>query len=337
MRSQKVRAVVAMVIGVMLFGVVGVSFAQEIHTAYAYLLAAEEALDDPRPTPLVLLERASARLSAAARREAMADAADEIERRYATVGAEYQQSVYAYVHIAYDALRGADLREYRDLRLTAGRLSATERAAHVTSVAGAVGRGAPPEGYEPERSGPSGAADGGSVAPGRSTGSSSAPSPPRTTGAAGDVRALVVGAPDGSERLVSLDSASEREVLRLTNRERAAQGLPALSWDEDLADAARYHAADMALTGYFDHDSHDKNGDTLVFVCNTWDRIRVFGSGGGAENIAAGQTTAASVVSSWMNSDGHRANILGGSTRLGVGMYRGSAGYGVYWVQVFGR
>ena len=122
---------------------------------------------------------------------------------------------------------------------------------------------------------------------------------------------------------------AEAEVVELTNAERAANGCPALTADDRLATAARAHSADMAAQNYFDHVS--KDGRSFV------DRVRAAGyPSPGAENIAAGQRTAEAVVKGWMDSPGHRANILNCKLKaLGVGLARGGS-YGWYWTQNFG-
>ncbi|WP_367128868.1 CAP domain-containing protein [Saccharothrix sp. HUAS TT1] len=122
---------------------------------------------------------------------------------------------------------------------------------------------------------------------------------------------------------------AEDEVVELTNAERVANGCAALAADDRLAAAARAHSADMAAQNYFDHVS--KDGRSFV------DRVKAAGyPSPGAENIAAGQRTAAAVVKGWMESPGHRANILNCKLKtLGVGMARGGS-YGIYWTQNFG-
>ncbi len=122
---------------------------------------------------------------------------------------------------------------------------------------------------------------------------------------------------------------AEAKVVELTNGERAANGCPALAADDRLAAAARAHSADMAARNYFDHVSED--GRSFV------DRVKAAGyPSPGAENIAAGQRTAEAVVKGWMDSPGHRANILNCKLKaLGVGMARGGS-YGIYWTQNFG-
>ncbi|WP_433240742.1 CAP domain-containing protein [Actinomadura nitritigenes] len=117
-------------------------------------------------------------------------------------------------------------------------------------------------------------------------------------------------------------------VVALTNTERAKAGCRPLRVDKRLAAAARAHSADMAAHGYFDHDSLD--GDS------PWTRMLDAGyPAPGAENIAKGYATAAAVVGGWMDSPGHRANILDcGLRAIGVGMAAGPDG--PLWTQDFG-
>lgn len=120
------------------------------------------------------------------------------------------------------------------------------------------------------------------------------------------------------------------QVLTLVNAERAKAGCGSLATSSALQQAAQGHSADMAANDYFSHTSQD--GRTFA------DRIRAAGYTGGAiaENIAAGQATASAVMTSWMNSPGHRANILNCAYRyLGVGYAKGGT-YGTYWTQDFG-
>ena len=121
----------------------------------------------------------------------------------------------------------------------------------------------------------------------------------------------------------------ELKVLELVNAERAKQGLSALTWDSSLAAVAEAHSLDMAQNNFFSH--------TNLKGQSPFDRIKAFGISYSyaAENIAAGQKTPESVMNSWMNSEGHRKNILNGNlTRLGVGYVKGGS-YGHYWTQVF--
>lgn len=147
------------------------------------------------------------------------------------------------------------------------------------------------------------------------------------------------GCPTGSERVPAYNEGFEKEVLRLVNVERRKHGLPELQWNADLTRAARYHAADMAIEDYFNHTSYDRQGNRLISACDTWKRIQAFYASPGAENIAAGSRTPEGVMQQWMNSPGHRANILRrGLTQLGVGLYAAdNSKYGYYWVQNFGR
>ncbi|MGH7135167.1 MAG: CAP domain-containing protein [Pirellulales bacterium] len=104
----------------------------------------------------------------------------------------------------------------------------------------------------------------------------------------------------------------EQEVIDRTNAERKRYGLPPLVVDTSLIQSARKHAFWMASARVLQH-----------------------ASGAWAENIAQGQTTASHAVSSWMNSSGHRANILNRRhRRIGVAGYRSSGG-DIFWCQQF--
>jgi uncharacterized protein YkwD len=122
-------------------------------------------------------------------------------------------------------------------------------------------------------------------------------------------------------------SGPAAQVVELTNQQRTRNGCGALRVDARITAAAQKHSADMSANGYFSHDSQDGR---------TFDqRIRAEGyPSPGAENIAQGQRSAAEVVQAWMNSPGHRRNILDCSlTTIGVGW----ASTGNYWTQDFGR
>ncbi|GAA3678998.1 hypothetical protein GCM10022224_048980 [Nonomuraea antimicrobica] len=109
-------------------------------------------------------------------------------------------------------------------------------------------------------------------------------------------------------------SAAETAVVRLTNEARARQGCRPLTHDAKLHLAAERHSADMARNDYFSHDSLD--GRTFA------QRIRATGFvfSRAAENIAEGGPSAAAVVRRWLDSPGHRANIMNCSyTHIGVG------------------
>ena len=121
-------------------------------------------------------------------------------------------------------------------------------------------------------------------------------------------------------------------VVAITNLQRALHGCGPLRVNVHLVAAAQGHSADMAANDYFSHDS--QNGDT------PWDRMKAAGYVGWTlvgENIAAGQRSAQDVMTAWMNSPGHRANILNcGFTEIGVGYAVSSTGT-PYWTQDFGR
>lgn len=121
-------------------------------------------------------------------------------------------------------------------------------------------------------------------------------------------------------------------VIELTNEHRRAAGCANLTWNAALGTAAQRHADDMAANNYFSHNS--RNGTTFgTRIRQAGYRYRL-----AAENIAAGYQTPEEVVSGWMASPGHRANILNCRLRnvgIGYGESNGSA-YGTYWVQDFG-
>jgi len=134
--------------------------------------------------------------------------------------------------------------------------------------------------------------------------------------------------PTGKEDNRSSAPEAEKAVLAIVNKERRKHGLAALQWDPDLARAARFHAAHMANHRYFDHDTF-LPGKGKVMDCFV--RIQKFSPSCCSENIAFGNPTATEVMRSWMDSPGHRENILRKSARkLGVGCVGG------YWVQDFG-
>ncbi|MDQ1073131.1 CAP domain-containing protein [Streptomyces canus] len=120
------------------------------------------------------------------------------------------------------------------------------------------------------------------------------------------------------------------EVVGLTNRERARAGLPPLGVDPLLARAAQAYSTDMAVRAFYSHTSPEGT--------QPWDRAAAAGSTRRSigENIACGQRSAAEVVEGWMNSPGHRANILKpGFTHIGIG-FAGGGPAGTYWTQLFG-
>ena len=138
-----------------------------------------------------------------------------------------------------------------------------------------------------------------------------------------------------------VNSGFEQQVLDLVNSERANNGLPPLKRVDSLNSASRYHATDLGQDDYFNHDSYDRVNGSLQYACGTWDRVLSYYGDNWrslAENIAAGYATPNDVMNAWMNSDGHRANILRDSVwEIGIGYFEGSGTYYRYWVQDFGR
>lgn len=126
-------------------------------------------------------------------------------------------------------------------------------------------------------------------------------------------------------------------VLELTNEFREKNGRSPLSLNQDLTEAAQDHVEDMAKDDFFSHTG--KDGSSVL------DRVQDAGYAPRAvgENIAAGQTTPEQVVQGWINSPGHRANMLSDNfTEIGIGYDflandTGSVNYNHYWAQVFGQ
>ena len=124
-----------------------------------------------------------------------------------------------------------------------------------------------------------------------------------------------------------LDDA-EIAAIEETNRQRAMQNLPPLEVDLNLTLTARDHSKDMATHGFFAHESPLPGKTTFR------DRAARFSVEAAGENIFVGSTEGKDAVEAWMNSDGHRANILGSHSRIGVALARSADGT-VYWCQQF--
>jgi uncharacterized YkwD family protein len=115
-----------------------------------------------------------------------------------------------------------------------------------------------------------------------------------------------------------------QQVLDLVNQERSKAGLSALSMNSSLSKMATDKAVDMINNNYFDHQSPTYG--------SPFDMMKTYGItyNAAGENIAKGQTSASEVMSQWMNSPGHRANILNGNyNQIGIGYYNSA------WVQEF--
>ncbi|MDD3693556.1 MAG: SafA/ExsA family spore coat assembly protein [Oscillospiraceae bacterium] len=126
-------------------------------------------------------------------------------------------------------------------------------------------------------------------------------------------------------------SSLENEVIRLINIERTSRGIPALATNWELSRVARYKSQDMINRNYFAH-----NSPTYGSPFNMMENFGLRFSSAG-ENIAYGQRTPREVVNAWMNSPGHRANILSQSfSHTGVGAAKKANGT-LYWTQMFMR
>ena len=133
-------------------------------------------------------------------------------------------------------------------------------------------------------------------------------------------------APDEEQTTGGVISAYEAEVIRLVNEIRRQNGLGELTASAELSQVARLKSQDMHDKGYFDHNSPTYG--------SAFDMLREFGISyrTAGENIAYGYATPQAVVDAWMNSSGHRANILNASyTQIGVGHVQD----GNYCTQIF--
>ena len=128
------------------------------------------------------------------------------------------------------------------------------------------------------------------------------------------------------------DDTTGQQVLALMNAVREEAGLPPLTVDVRIVDAARRHSDDMATNNTFGHAGSDGSnaGGRVLDAGYDWTFV--------AENVAAGQSGSEAVMGAWMNSPGHRANILSASARhVGVGYaFRSGTQYGHYWTVNFG-
>ncbi|MFJ4839173.1 CAP domain-containing protein [Streptomyces sp. NPDC088746] len=146
------------------------------------------------------------------------------------------------------------------------------------------------------------------------------PAAPKTSSAAPSRKAPAPASPSAT--------TAQAAVLTLVNQERAKVGCSPVTTSASLTALAQDFSEDMAARDFFGHT--DPDGAT------PWDRAAAAGVQGlGGENIARGQADAQAVMDAWMNSDGHRANILNCDYKtLGVGVHLGSGG--PWWTQDFG-
>ncbi|WP_411083343.1 sigma-70 family RNA polymerase sigma factor [Streptomyces sp. cmx-18-6] len=181
---------------------------------------------------------------------------------------------------------------------------------------------------------PSASASSASASPSPSASASPSPSPSRTARAT-PTKSTRPPAPSSAAPAPKPPPApappasTSGEVLQIVNAERAKEGCGPVTSNDLLATAAQRHSADMAARDYFAHTSPDGTdpGDRITAAGYRWSTY--------GENIAKGQRTPADVMQAWMNSPGHRANILNCSFKeMGIG--KQDSGGGPVWTQKFG-
>jgi uncharacterized protein YkwD len=140
--------------------------------------------------------------------------------------------------------------------------------------------------------------------------------------------------------VAAVNAGLEQQIVDLVNQQRLTNGsLPPLKRVSPLDNAARYHSLDMIQDNYFDHATYDRVNNILTLTCDFALRVGSYYVGWNAvgENIAAGQTTPAQVMTDWMNSSGHRANILSTTYRETGAGYANGGSYRHYWTSDFGQ
>lgn len=143
------------------------------------------------------------------------------------------------------------------------------------------------------------------------------------------VEQVVKPAPTAAKPAASVDAMSQ-QVVNLTNSERAKAGLGPVTVDSALVAAAQGHSNDQAARNTMTHTG--SNGSSAMA------RMQAAGFNGSifGENVAYGYRTADTVMNGWMNSSGHRANILNGRfTKIGVAIATGGNG-SLYWTMDLG-
>lgn len=139
----------------------------------------------------------------------------------------------------------------------------------------------------------------------------------------------VVNKPNNNQSTSNSFLSFQKEVTRLVNVERSKRGLRELSFNTQLSNVATLKSQDMINKNYFSHTSPTYG--------SPFDMMKKFNISyrAAGENIAMGQRTPAEVVNAWMNSKGHRENILNPNfTDIGVGVAKSSNGT-LYWTQMF--
>lgn len=150
--------------------------------------------------------------------------------------------------------------------------------------------------------------------------------PPTTNNTSSKDTTTVTTTPSQNTQFTA--NAMELEVIRLVNEERKKEGLAPFTHSPELSKVARAKSQDMADKNYFSHTS-PTYGDPFAMMKSFGIKYRTAG-----ENIAKGYYSAESVVKGWMNSSGHRANILNPSfNKIGVGYV--NANGTTYWTQQF--
>ncbi|OAR22346.1 SCP-like extracellular [Streptomyces sp. ERV7] len=165
-------------------------------------------------------------------------------------------------------------------------------------------------------------------APAKEKPSAPAAAPKTATPSARPSKAKVVVPEQRQIKAPTAEQAAAATVVSLVNQQRAQAGCSPVRADASLAALATAFSDDMAARGFFDHTDPDGK--------SPWDRAAKAGVGNlGGENIARGQADAKAVMEAWMNSPGHRANILNCDYKtLGVGVHMGEGG--PWWTQDFG-
>ncbi len=141
--------------------------------------------------------------------------------------------------------------------------------------------------------------------------------------------------PTGKEEIIPQFADQETKFISYLNTQRVKRKLKPLRINSQLMKSARYHAADMANEGYFNHDTHNKVKGKLMNSMSTFDRIQQFYPGfTNCENIAAGSSDYMGVYQQWFNSPGHKENMFNATSNIiGVGCYYDeNSPFGYYWV-----
>jgi uncharacterized protein YkwD len=136
----------------------------------------------------------------------------------------------------------------------------------------------------------------------------------------------------GGEYVPVQDPVKEAQVVELVNIERAKVSLPPYKAIDQLAEAARYHSADLMQDNYEGHYTKDRDANNqLVIVCTWTQRVRKYYPDFDTltENVGIGTTSPQAIMDAWMASSGHKAAILGSYREIGVGYYN------KYWTQDF--